>query len=802
VIRHPAYSVDPWQLREAYLDDQLTGRSESIFALSNGHIGLRGNLDEGEPYAMPGTYLNSFYELRPLPYAEGGYGYPESGQTIVNVTNGKIIRLLVDDEPFDVRDGRLLRHERTLDLRDGVLRREVEWMSRAGRVVRIRSTRLVSFAHRSIAAIHYEVEPVDSTVRVIVQSELVANEALPLPLKDPRVSAVLTAPLVAEEWNAGKTGAVLVHSTRQSGLCVAAAMDHLVDGPAGLRCASEASADLAQTTVACRLAPGQRLQLVKFVAYAWSARRSPPAVRDQVEAAIEGARLEGWPGLLAAQRDYLDAFWDGADVELDGDPEVQQAVRFAMFHVLQAGARAEKQPIAAKGLTGPGYDGHVFWDTERFALPVLTYIQPQVAAETLRWRHATLGLARERAATLGWSGAAFPWRTIGGQECSGYWPAGTAGIHLGADIADAVVRYVNATGDRSFDRNVGVDLLVDTARLWLSFGHHDRDGVFHLDGVTGPDEYSALADDNVYTNLMARQNLVEAADAAARHPDRFESLAVGAGEIVAWRAAAAAMNIPYDRELRVHQQARGFTLLKEWNFGATGREDYPLLLHFPYLDLYRTQVVKQADLVLAMHWCGDAFTPEDKARNFAYYEQRTVRDSSLSACTQAIVAAEVGHLELAHDYIGEAVLLDLYDLHHDTRDGVHIASLAGAWLSLVAGLGGMRDHGGELSFAPRLPSRIHRLAFSMLWRGLRLRVSVRPHEAVYVLRADHDGAELRLRHHGEPLVLTTAAPAIRPIPALVPLTAEPAQPPGRRPIHRTDLPAAAANPPVDRLEPA
>jgi alpha,alpha-trehalose phosphorylase len=779
--------VEPWQVREKHFDLDLLARSESIFALSNGHIGLRGNLDEGDPHAMPGTYLNSFYELRPLPYAEGGYGYPESGQTIVNITNGKLIRLQVDDEPLDVRDGRLRRHERVLDLRGGVLRREVEWESAAGRAVRVRSTRLVSFTQRSIAAIEYEVAPVDAPMRVIVQSELVANEALPGPLKDPRVSAVLKAPLVAEACHASDTGALLTHVTRESGLRVAAAMDHVVDGPPGVRVSSEADSDLARTTVICQLEPGQRLRLVKLVAYGWSSRRSLAALRDQVAAAIAGARFEGWDGLLSAQRAYLDTFWDGADIELDGDAEVQQAVRFAMFHLLQAGARAEKRPIAAKGLTGPGYDGHVFWDTERYVLPVLTYIQPGAAAGALRWRHATLDLARERAATLGWAGAAFPWRTIRGHECSGYWPAGTAAVHIAADIADAVVRYVNATGDTAFDRDAGVDLLVETARLWVSFGHHDRHGAFHLEGVTGPDEYTAVADDNIYTNLMARRNLTAAAEAAARHPDRFRALGVRDDEIAAWRAAAAAMSLPYDEQLGVHPQVRGFTLRKEWDFEATRPEDYPLLLHVPYLDLYRTQVVKQADLVLAMHWCGDAFSPQDKARNFAYYERRTVRDSSLSACTQAVLAAEVGHLELAHDYIGEAVLMDLYDLHRNTRDGVHIASLAGGWLSLVAGLGGMRDHGGVLSFAPRLPRRIHRLTFSLLWRGLHLQVTVRPEEAVYSLRDGHDDATLELRHHGEPLVLTTAAPVIRPIPALAPPAGDPTQPPGRSPVHRENL---------------
>jgi alpha,alpha-trehalose phosphorylase len=786
VIRESAYPVEPWHIRETRLDLDVLAQTESVLALSNGHIGLRANLDEGDPHGLPGTYLNSFYELRPLPYAEAGYGFPESGQTIVNVTNGKLIRLLVDDEPFDVRYGDLRQHERVLDLRTGLLDRKVEWVSPAGRAIRVHSTRMVSFTQRAVAAICYEVEPLDGPARLIVQSELVANEQMPPTRRDPRVAAVLESPLEAEEQLARETSALLVHRTRASKLRMAAGMDHLVETPAPYRVHTEAQPDWARTTVACVLQPGQKLRVVKLLAYGWSSQRSLPALRDQVDAAITSARFAGWDGLCDSQRRFLDSFWDGADVRVDGDPAVQQAVRFALFHVLQSGARAENRPIAAKGLTGPGYDGHVFWDTEMFVLPVLTYTQPSEADDMLRWRHATLELARDRARQLGLRGAAFPWRTIRGHECSAYWPAGTAAFHIGADIADAVLRYVNATGDEDFEREVGVELLVETARLWRSLGHHDRHGVFHIDGVTGPDEYSAIADDNVYTNLMAQRNLLGAADAVTRFPDVAHQLGVNEEEAASWRDAAASVHIPYDEEIGVHQQSQDFTTKQDWDFASTRPEDYPLLLNFPYFQLYRKQVLKQADLVLAMHWRGDAFTPEQKARNFAYYDSRTVRDSSLSSCTQAVLAAEVGHLELAHDYLGEAALMDLHDLEHNTRDGVHMASLAGAWLALVAGFGGMRDHGGVLSFAPRLPSRLNLLDFSLLWRGLRLRVVVHQNQATYSLRNGHDDAKIELLHHGQEVTVSTAGPVTLPIPKHKPMTERPAHPPGRAPHRRPD----------------
>jgi alpha,alpha-trehalose phosphorylase len=781
MIKQPAFTVEPWSLRETSLDVDLLAQTESVFALSNGHLGWRANLDEGEPHGLPGTYLNGVYEARPLPYAEGGYGFPEDGQTVINVTNGKLIRLFVDDESFDVRYGELRSHERELDFRAGVLHRRAEWVSPAGRAVRVSATRMVSFTQRAIGAICYDVEPLNGAARIALQSGLLANEQQPLLTGDPRVAAALESPLASEFTECRGSVVMMVHTTKRSGLRVGAAMDHVHDSPAEVMVESSSYSDGGLVTATTALQPGQRLRLIKFVAYGWSGARSLPAVRDQVWAALTTARQTGWDGLLAEQRAYLDDFWDRADVEIDGDTEVQQAARFALFHVLQAGARAENRAIPAKGLTGPGYDGHSFWDTESFVLPMLTVTIPDAAASALRWRHSTLPLAIERATQLGLKGSAFPWRTIAGQECSGYWPAGTAAFHVNADIADAAIRYVDATGDDDFDRGIGMDLLTHTARLWRSLGHHDDRGRFHIDGVTGPDEYSALADDNVYTNLMAKQNLLGAADSAQRYPDRARELGISQEESASWRDAAEAMHIPYDEALGVHPQSEGFTRHQVWDFAATTPEQYPLMLHFPYFDLYRKQVLKQADLVMAIHRFGAAFTAEQKARNFEYYEPLTVRDSSLSACVQAVVAAEVGQMALAFDYLGEAALMDLRDLEQNTRDGVHIASLAGCWVALVSGFGGMRMQAGMISFAPRLPEGLNRLAFNVLIRGQRLRVEVTDTEASYAV---NDGKPLDIRHHGDRVRLLPGKTQTCGIPPLAETGPRPRQPPGRAPVRR------------------
>jgi len=774
------FQVDPWALRWNSLDLGALERTESIFALSNGHIGMRGSLEEGEPCGVPGTYLNGFYEQHALPYAEAGYGYPEDGQTIVNVTDGKIIRLLVQDEPLDMRYGRATEHHRELDFRSGTLRRDTVWESPTGRRVRVRTERLVSFTQRAVAAIRYEVEPLDGDLQLVVQSDLLANEPIESNTKDPRVAATLNAPLVAEEAAAKDYRAVLVHHTRKSGLRLAAAMDHELEIDDGLRCDIHAQDDLARLTAAVDVPAGTRLCLTKYVGYGWSARRSAPALRAQVDAALSGAMQTGWQGLLDEQRAFLDDFWASADVVIEGDDELQQAVRFALFHILQAGARGESRALPAKGLTGPGYDGHSFWDTETFVLPVLTYTMPEAARDALRWRHSTLDKARERAEALGLRGAAFPWRSINGAECSAYWPAGTAAFHVSADVADAVARYLAATEDAEFERDHATEVLVETARLWSSLGHHDVHGGFRIDGVTGPDEYSAVVDNNVYTNLMAQRNLREAAAVCARQPGVAAALGVTDKETAAWREAADKMVVPYDEMLGVHPQSERFTEHARWDFEHTPAEHYPLLLHYPYFDLYRKQVVKQADLVMAMYTRGDAFTAKQKARNVDYYEPLTVRDSSLSACPQAILAAEVGYLDLAFDYFAEAALTDLHDLHSNVRNGLHIASLAGAWTVAVAGFGGMRDHNRSLAFAPRLPAALTRLAFRLTYRDSRFAVEIDQNGASYELL---DGPPLTVTHHGDEITLTSAGPVRRLVPTL-PERAAPTQPYGREPRRR------------------
>ena len=768
--------LDPWAHRERGYSAADAAVSETLLALCNGYLGIRGTLDEGQPAAAPGTYLSGVYELRPLAYPERGYADPAASQVLIGATDGTRIRPVVDGEPLDIRTGTVVRHERVLDLRAGMLVRELHWRSPSGNELRLRSRRLVSLEHRELAAIEWELEPLGGTLRIVVDSELCAELGAGERVEDPRAGGALPPGTLVPRLSGGEGHrALLVHQARVSGQLIAAGMDHLVLSTPPHHAAVQAGGSRARFSLSTTAAPGRPVRLAKLLAYHHGADGDPGSLAAGVHDSLDRARTLGFEGLAARQRACLEHVWEHANIELDGDPEIQHALRYARFQLHQNAALAAGSAIPAKGLTGDGYGGHTFWDTEVFVLPVLSHYAPHLVSEALCWRASTLPEARERARRLGLRGAAFPWRTIAGQECSGYLPAGTAAFHINADIAAAVVAYLDATGDERFERETGAQLLVETARLWVSLGHHDqrRGGRFSIDGVTGPDEYSPLVDNNLFTNVMARSNLRAAADVV----DRLgaEALGVHDGEVASWRRAADQMTILYDSELGIHLQDEDFARHARFDFDGTPAERYPLFLHVPYFELYRRQVIKQPDLVLAMALCPDAFTAEQKLRNFAYYEALTVRDSSLSAGTQAVLAAEIGDVQLAYEYLAEAALLDHHDLERNTADGLHLAALAGGWLAVIAGLAGARHHGGELSFSPRLPPALSRIAFPFAFRGRRLRIEVAPEHATYELKA---GAPLEIRHWGQALRLEPGAPARAAIPPADP------RPPLRQPAGR------------------
>lgn len=752
------YPPDEWRLRETRYSERGFARAETAFSLSNGYLGIRGTPEEGRPALSPGTFVNGFHETWPIVHAEYAYGLARTGQTIVNVPDATVIRLYVDDEPLLLTTARMRHYERTLDMRAGTLSRELQWSTAAGKHVTVRSCRIVSLEHRHLAAILYEVvvdEPAPLALASLVLNRQDIQQGAGRRRTDPRLAKPFDQRVLHAEVAETAGGRVrLGYRTANSGMTLGVGVTHVIETETPYETRESADGDRAELAISVDARPGVPIRLIKYVAYQSSRYEASRELVSRCERTLEHAEREGFGALQAAQRQRMDHFWDRADVRVDVGPEstrMQQAVRWNLFQVGQATLRAEGSGVPAKGLTGQAYEGHYFWDTEVYLLPFLAYTQPRIARNLLRFRHSMLRSARERARELGHQGAMFPWRTINGEEASAYYQAGTAQYHLNADIAYAIRCYVQARDDVDFLVEVGAEILFETARLWADLGFHSDDGAFHIHGVTGPDEYTTVVNDNAYTNLMARLNLRYAAATARllreERPAAYEALAadleLAPKEIAQWERAAAAMHVPYDERRGVNPQDDGFLDREVWDLEATPDDRFPLLLHYHPLVIYRHQVIKQADVVLAMFLLGNEFGPEAKAANYAYYDRLTSGDSSLSACMQSIVAAEVGNERDALAYFRHALLMDLADASGNVSDGVHIASAAGVWQALVFGFGGVREYDGRLSITPRLPIEWRSLAFSLRFQDRQLRVAL-----------SHDGD--RYAVVGEPLDVTIA----------------------------------------------
>ena len=777
------YPPDEWNLIEKQYSPHFLEMTETIFAIGNGYLGMRGCFEEGTPVVNNGTYVNGFYESWPIVYGEEAYGFAKTGQTMVNATDSKIIKLYVDDEPFYLPRANLLAFDRRLNMKAGTLDREVVWETAAGKQVSIKSRRLVSFQHRHLAAISYQVTLLNGEAPVVLSSEMAANQSARQETDaDPRKARGFAGRVLHPRVSYAKgRRVVLCHATNSSKMTLACATDHDLQTECPHTYERKCSEDSGHVVFTIDAQPGRSIQLIKYISYHTSATAPPDELCDRVERTLERAVTQGFSTLESGQQKYMDDFWRRSDVQVSGiNPErakrttveIQQALRFNLFHILQASARAETTGVAAKGLTGHAYEGHYFWDTEIYLMPFLIYTSPRTAKNLLMFRYNMLDLARERAKMMSKKGAMFPWRTINGEEASAYYAAGTAQYHINADIMYALQKYVNATGDEDFLHEYGAEMLVETARLWFDLGFFSerKGGKFCINGVTGPDEYNTVVNNNTFTNLMARENLRYAAQTVetirAQKPDIFRALAHKTGldlsEIKDWTRAAENMFIPYDQETGIYPQDDSFLDKEAWDFKNTPADKYPLLLFYHPLTIYRHQVIKQADIALAMFLVGHEFSAEAKKRNFQFYDPLTTGDSSLSSCIQSIVALEIGQRDLAVQYARVALLMDLADVGGNVKDGCHIASMGGTWMVMAYGFAGMRDYDGTISFRPgrrRDQSETATVRFPITIRGQILDVDIGPENAKYSLR---EGDGLVIRHEDEVIQLTSESPlAIR-----------------------------------------
>ncbi|WEV47578.1 hypothetical protein OZX62_04740 [Bifidobacterium sp. ESL0690] len=741
------YPIDPWKfVRYGSTDEE----SATLFSLSNGCIGVRG--DSGKPRGLgSGTFLNGFHETSPISHNENAHGYSRVGQTIQGVPDVCDFRFSVDGRELSGDD----RIWQEIDFKKGSATRFYKHALEDGACLEIDITTMVCLFRRDLMTVTVRLRAVGADLHLSVEAPInVEDVQSGESVERARVRCAADnglRHLDVDGFTCNDNNETYgAYHCVNSGMAMAVGFSQFLDG---ISVPSSFDVDLRD---------GVEQTLVRYASYN-SQDIEPVGIPEGLKVVVSQetdfselvkrcaetlrwARGQGERALCSQQEQCLSEFWDLADISIEDDSQgrTEQILRWELFQLAQA-TMFIPNGVSAKGMSGTGYSGHYFWDTETYILPFLAYTFPERARDILSYRFRMLPAARKRAKMLDVNGALFPWRTIDGEEASGYFVASTAQYHIDADIAYAVCQYTAVSGDREFLAREGVDLLVETARMWASLGFFGEDGAFHINTVTGPDEYTVMVNDNYYTNAMAQFNL----RAAARALDQLDPdsrlaagkrLSIGQNEPADWLKAADAMKLPYDPSRRIHLQDADVLSREPWN--GEGDIKQPLFLHYHPINVYRRRILKQTDTVLALYLLSSQFDIDAKRRDFDFYDPLTIQDSSLSASSQAIIAAEVGYEDLAMQYFRRSLYADVANLHRNTRDGIHLASAGGVWLSVVAGFGGFRDSGGcQLSIDPHLPPT---------WRSMTYRLKIRG--SLIEVWLDGGGVKLR-RLAGSPVSL-------------------------------------------------
>ena len=747
-----------WNISNHALSAESLLNSESIFALGNGYLGVRGNFEEGyteEMDSIRGTYLNAFHDVISIPYGEKLHGFPSTQQKLVNGIDSQSIRVYIGEkeELFSLFEGKVLSYERYLHLDKGYAERIIHWQSPSGKEVKISFRRLISFKFFELFAIDIMIEAVNFTGPVKLVSTVNGDVRNYTAVNDPRVASGHAKLLTVKECGIQEEYAYVMSETTESALQMACVTRHQYRGNPQVQLDNNA------TTAECTyiFSLEQPVHFTKWNVYTDTLRHgeNPIAQGFEIQKGLESKSFED---LVVLQQEYMDEFWKSSDITIENDTSLQEGIRFNVFQLLQSAGRDPYSNISAKGLTGEGYEGHYFWDTEIYMFPVFLMTQPEMAKQLLVYRHSTLQQARDRAREMGHAtGALFPWRTISGTECSSFFPSGTAQYHISADIAYSYAQYYLAEEDPNFLMEYGAEVLFETARLWIEIGHHYK-GAFHIDEVTGPDEYTCCVNNNYYTNVMAQNNLKWAARSyeilkaydEVGLAELCDRLGVSAEEVDGWHQASDAMCLPYDEELGINPQDDTFLRKKVWDFENTPKEHYPLLLNYHPLTIYRHQVCKQADTVLAHFLLEDAQDVETIRRSYDYYEGITTHDSSLSSCIFSIMASKVGYADKAYNYFTETARLDLDNTHGNTKDGLHLANMGGTWMAIVYGFAGVRLKESGLSLTPTIPTSWDRYAFRIRYHGRLIQFQI--HTGGFRIEL-LEGEELQIQVYGEQVSL-------------------------------------------------
>ena len=760
------YPYNEWKIVEEEFNPLYNHRNETIFALGNGYLGLRGTFEESysskELETTPGTYINGIYESESIYYGEFIPKMPQQGQTMVNLADWKQIRLKIDDHWFNMLEGKIENYQRVLDMKQGFLNRKLLWISPAGHKVTIEIKRCISLSEQHQAAIQFSVIPLNFSGSLTFSSAIDGSLPNSHHLREKGVE-------VTKKEIKGDRGLLAqLTKTTQIGICFA--MDHYFSCDGEIQREKYINHDSIELRYTCQAVENKTYTLEKYIGVYTTRELSLEKLEEEAILEAARARRAGFDKMLAKQKLFLKEYWQEADVKIDGDMALQQGVRFNTFHLLQSCGRDGKRSFAAKGITGEHYEGHYFWDTEIYINPFFLYSQPDFVKKLLLYRYNTLEQARAKAQLMGHKGALYAWRTINGEEASALFEGSTTQYHVNAAIIYAVHRYVEATEDIDFMINYGAEMIFETSRCWSDRGGFIpmKDNQFCINEVCGPDEYKPGVNNNCYTNYMARFNMQLGIEVAALmkedYPEKYrelkEKIALKEDEIDYWQRCVDEMYLPFNEELGIHPQDDTFLYKEDIDVDSLPEEDIPLVRNWHPLNIWRYQVCKQADVVLLMFLLGHHFSDKVKKANYDYYEPRTTHDSSLSSCIFSIMAAEIGYKEDAYNYFMQTARLDLDDYNGNTHEGIHAACMAGSWMAVINGFGGMRVYNGKLHFAPYLPDGWKGYQFTINFKGRKLEIRVNVEQVRYTLIK---GDDLEFYHLGDKIEVANSQTKSYPI---------------------------------------
>ncbi len=733
------FKTDPWKIIEEGFDPEHARVSESVFSLANETMGIRGCFDEGGTVdSLRGAYVNGVYDA--LPIGRSYRGIIDHTHFMIPSADWLMTSLTLDGETLDLGHSAYRDFRREMDFRTGTLTRSFVWQTKTGKELRLTFIRFLDMIHRERAYQRITMEALNFSGSIEVVTGLSFD--------------VIHEGYQRCFWNGTRTetgeGTLMLQSRT-----VSSRQEVFVGANMNLPGKAFTEGKKALLKGEVLLEKGKSIQLDKRVVVLFNGHTGASLWNDGLDA-LEASRAVELDDALQAQQTYWNQYWKTSDIEIEAsDPDraddvaaEQQGIRFCSFQLAQTyNGGSMKHNIGAKGMTGEAYNGHAFWDTEACCLPFYLFTTPEAARDLLLFRYNTLPQALERAKMLDCQGACYPIATLNGEEACSLWQHASLQLQPSTAVAYGIWHYVHVTGDREFLWTYGAEMLLQIARFLASrVACGEQTCKYGFYGVMGPDEFHMMVNNNAYTNYMGKRTLAYAAEVLdemrAQNPDAYQRLtektAVTAEEQENWRKIADQMYIP-DGENGLIEQHDGYFNLPHTEINEIPVSEFPLYEHWSYDRIYRTDMIKQPDVLMMLYLYNASFTADVKRVNYDFYQPRTIHESSLSPAIHSILAAELGKMEEAVRFFGYATRLDLDNYNRNTREGLHVTSIAMAWANIVYGFAGLRSDGDLLRFAPCLPERWKSLRFSVLYRG-----------RVIIIRMEQDGTVFRLAE-GEPL---------------------------------------------------